>query len=62
MGLLFTVPEPIPPKPRLVIQPGPAGLHMLSGAELSQGHPRAAERIASLAETLREKTTLEGWA
>lgn len=59
MGFLFTVPKPIPPKPPLRFSHSPAFLNMLSGAELAQGHVRAAERIADVAEQMRERLAAE---
>lgn len=59
MGFLFSVPKPIPAKPPLRLPPSVALLATLSGAEVSQGHARAAERIADVAERMRERLAAE---
>lgn len=59
MGLLFTVPEPIAPKPPLRLPPSVALLATLAGAELGHGHARAAERIADVAEQMRARLAVE---
>ncbi len=59
MGLLFSVPKPIPAKPRLLLERNAATWNTLAGAELAQGHVRAAEHLAAVAERMRERLSVE---